>query len=99
MHEIEFAQAEIRKAEDKILEIMEGGELFDRQVKASEAELKTQSAQVEKEKEEARSLTAFLFGVMEINIMLRRDGHTVHCGRLEAPILQRCKYLLFDAIV
>ena len=58
MHEIEFAQAEVRKAEDKILEIMEGGELFDRQVKASEGELKTQSAQVEKEKEEARTLTA-----------------------------------------
>lgn len=58
MHEIEFAQAEIRKAEDKILEIMEGGELFDRQVKSSEAELKTQSSQVEKEKEEAHTLTA-----------------------------------------
>ena len=58
MHEIEFAQVEIRKAEDKILEIMEGGELFDRQVKASETELKNQSSQVEKEKEEARDLTA-----------------------------------------
>ena len=58
MHEIQFAESEIRKAEDKILEIMEGGELFDRQVKSSESELKTQSAQVEKEKEEARSLTA-----------------------------------------
>ena len=58
MHEIEFAQAEIRKAEDKILEIMEGGELFDRQVKSSESELKTQAAQVDKEKEEARSITA-----------------------------------------
>jgi len=58
MHEIEFAQTEIRKAEDKILEIMEGGELFDRQVKASEGELKIQSAAVDKEKEEARALTA-----------------------------------------
>lgn len=58
MHEIEFTQAEIRKAEDKILEIMEGAELFDRQVKASEGSLKTQSAQVEKEKEDARALTA-----------------------------------------
>src|SRR5256885_8644258 len=56
MHEIEFAQAEIRKAEDKILEIMEGGELFDRQVKASEGDLKVQSAQGGKEKEEARAL-------------------------------------------
>src|SRR5205823_11874547 len=58
MHEIEFAQAEVRKAEDKILEIMEGAELFDRQVKASEIELKGQSAQVEKEKQEAHILTA-----------------------------------------
>ncbi|HET9743077.1 MAG TPA: C4-type zinc ribbon domain-containing protein [Terriglobales bacterium] len=58
MHEIEFSQTEIRKAEDKILEIMEGSELLDRQVKASEGELRVQSAQVEKEKEEARALTA-----------------------------------------
>src|SRR5579859_355470 len=58
MHEIEFTQAEIRKAEDKILEIMEGAELFDRQVKASETDLKAQSAQVEKEKQEAHALTA-----------------------------------------
>ncbi|HKT23885.1 MAG TPA: C4-type zinc ribbon domain-containing protein [Terriglobales bacterium] len=58
MHEIQFAEQEIRKAEDKILEIMEGAELFDRQVKASEAELKTRSVQVEKEKEEAHAITA-----------------------------------------
>ena len=58
MHEIEFAQTEIRKAEDKILEIMEGAELFDRQVKASEGDLKTQSSQVEREKEEAHAITA-----------------------------------------
>lgn len=58
MHEIEFTQTEIRKAEDKILEIMEGAELFDRQVKSSESDLKIQSAQVEKEKEEAHAITA-----------------------------------------
>src|SRR5690242_6234783 len=58
MHEIQFAEQEIRKAEDKILEIMEGAELFDRQVKSSEAELKMQSVQVDREKEEARALTA-----------------------------------------
>lgn len=58
MHEIEFAQTEIRKAEDKILEIMEGAELFDRQVKASEGDLKTQAALVEKEKEQAHAITA-----------------------------------------
>src|SRR5436305_4304836 len=58
MHEIEFAQAEIRKAEDKILEIMEGAELFDRQVKTSEVELKAQSAQVEIGRASCRALTA-----------------------------------------
>ena len=62
MHEIEFTQTEIRKAEDKILEIMEGAELFDRQVKASETELKSQSAQVEKEKQEAHTLERSLAG-------------------------------------
>lgn len=58
MHEIQFAEQEIRKAEDKILEIMEGAELLDRQVKSSEVELKAQSVQVEKEKEQARAITA-----------------------------------------
>jgi predicted nucleic acid-binding Zn-ribbon protein len=57
MHEIQFAEQEIRKNEDKILEIMEGNELLERQVKATESELKTQSAAVEKEKSEARILT------------------------------------------
>ena len=56
-HEIQFAEQEIRKNEDKILEIMEGNELLERQVKATESELKTQSAVVEKEKSEARILT------------------------------------------
>ena len=57
MHEIQFAEQEIRKNEDKILEIMEGNELLERQIKATESELKTQSAAVEKEKTDARILT------------------------------------------
>lgn len=57
MHEIQFAEQEIRKSEDKILEIMEGNELLERQVKATESELKTQTIAVEKEKSEARVLT------------------------------------------
>jgi len=57
MHEIQFAEQEIRKNEDKILEIMEGNELLERQVKATESELKTQTIAVEKEKSEARVLT------------------------------------------
>src|SRR5215813_6369344 len=57
MHEIQFAEQEIRKNEDKILEIMEGNELLERQVKATESDLKTQSVAVEKEKSDARILT------------------------------------------
>ena len=57
MHEIQFAEQEIRKNEDKILEIMEGNELLERQAKTTESELKTQSMAVEKEKSEARILT------------------------------------------
>ncbi len=57
MHEIEFAEKEIRKNEDKILEIMEGNDLVERQVKATEGELKLQTQAVEKEKTEARALT------------------------------------------
>lgn len=57
MHEIQFAEQEIRKNEDKILEIMEGNELLERQVKATESDLKAQGIAVEKEKSEARILT------------------------------------------
>jgi predicted nucleic acid-binding Zn-ribbon protein len=58
MHEIQFAEAEIRKAEDKVLEIMEGAELLERQAKDTEKNLVRQASDVEKEKEHARSLTA-----------------------------------------
>src|SRR5215831_1234867 len=47
MHEIQFAEQEIRKNEDKILEIMEGNELLERQVKDTETELKAQGQVVE----------------------------------------------------
>jgi uncharacterized protein len=57
MHEIQFAEQEVRKNEDKILEIMEGNELLERQVKSTEAELKAQGQIVEKEKSDARALT------------------------------------------
>lgn len=39
LHEIEMAEAEIRKAEDRLLEHMVSGEEFDRQVKAGEKAL------------------------------------------------------------
>jgi predicted nucleic acid-binding Zn-ribbon protein len=56
--EIEFCQTEIRKAEDRILELMSESEPLDRNVKAAEASLKSEKAQVEGEKQQARERTA-----------------------------------------
>jgi predicted nucleic acid-binding Zn-ribbon protein len=57
-HEIEFCQKEIRKAEDRILELMTESEPLDKNVKAAEAALKTEKTQVEAEKTQARERTA-----------------------------------------
>jgi predicted nucleic acid-binding Zn-ribbon protein len=57
-HEIDFCQAEIRKAEDRILELMGESEPLDKNVKLAEGALKTEKAQVEAEKTQARERTA-----------------------------------------
>jgi uncharacterized protein len=57
-NEIEFCQKEIRKAEDRILELMGESEPLDKNVKTAEAALKAEKAQVETEKQEARERTA-----------------------------------------
>ena len=46
-NEIEFCQKEIRRFEDRILELMGESEPLDRNVKAAEAALKTERAQVD----------------------------------------------------
>src|SRR5215469_6466356 len=56
--EIEFFQASIRKMEDRVLELMTESEPLDRNVKIAEAALKTEKAQVEAEKQQARERTA-----------------------------------------
>jgi hypothetical protein len=56
--EIEFCQKEIRKLEDRILELMAESEPLERNVKAAEAALKDEKAQVEAEKGLARERTA-----------------------------------------
>jgi hypothetical protein len=56
--EIDFCQKEIRKAEDRILELMSESEPLDKNVKAAESALKTEKAQVEAEKQLARDRTA-----------------------------------------
>jgi predicted nucleic acid-binding Zn-ribbon protein len=50
VHEIENAEAEVAKAEDRLLERMVSGEEYDRQVKAAEAALKEIEAAVGKER-------------------------------------------------
>jgi uncharacterized protein len=57
-NEIDFCQKEIRKAEDRILELMGESEPLDKNVKAAELALKAEKAEVEKEKQIARERTA-----------------------------------------
>jgi predicted nucleic acid-binding Zn-ribbon protein len=56
--EIEFCQKEIRKSEDRILELMSESEPLDKNAKAAELALKTEKAHVEAEKQQARDRTA-----------------------------------------
>jgi uncharacterized protein len=58
LHEIQFAEQDIRVNEDKILELMVNAELREKDVKAAEAELKAETAEIEQEKVEARKRTA-----------------------------------------
>lgn len=57
-NEIEFCQNEIRKSEDRILELMTESEPLDKNVKAAEAALKAEKTDVEAEKQQARDRTA-----------------------------------------
>jgi uncharacterized protein len=57
-HEIDFCTKEIRKSEDRILELMAESDPLDKNVKATEADLKTEKALVEAEKQQARERTA-----------------------------------------
>lgn len=56
--EIDYAGQEIRKAEDRILELMSESEPLDKNVKAAEVALAGERKQVEAEKSEARERTA-----------------------------------------
>src|SRR5215472_6633930 len=58
LHEIQFAEREITANEDKILELMVNADARDKEVKAAHAELKEETAEIEKEKEQARQRTA-----------------------------------------
>jgi predicted nucleic acid-binding Zn-ribbon protein len=57
-HEIEYCEKEIRKAEDKILDLMTASEPLENNVKAAEIALAQEKADVEREKDQARKRTA-----------------------------------------
>ena len=57
-NEIEYAQKEIRKAEDRILELMTDSEPLEANVKKAEVALKEEKSVVENEKTRARDRTA-----------------------------------------
>lgn len=57
-NEIDYAAREIRKAEDRILDLMGESEPLDANVKRAEIELKKERQQVEAEKQRARERTA-----------------------------------------
>ena len=56
--EINFCEKEIRRLEDRILELMTESEPLEKNVKAAEAALKVEKAQVEGEKSQVRERTA-----------------------------------------
>ena len=58
LHEIQFAEKEIAANEDKILELMVNADTRDKEVKAAQADLKAETAEIEQEKEQARQRTA-----------------------------------------
>ena len=58
LHEIEFCQQEIRRHEDRILELMTASDPLEKAVKAAEAALAAEKKQVDEEKKKARERTA-----------------------------------------
>ncbi len=56
-HEIEFCEKEIRRFEDRILDLMSESDPLEKNVKAAEEALRTERTQVEAEKADTRSRT------------------------------------------
>jgi predicted nucleic acid-binding Zn-ribbon protein len=72
-HEIEYAEKEIRKAEDRILELMTESEPLDGNVKKADAALKEEKVVVEEEKGRARKRTTENQGFADIHRAQRAE--------------------------
>src|SRR5579883_45135 len=88
-NEIEFCEKEIRKAEDRQLELMQEAEPLERKVKDSEAKLKEEQAKVEIEKNTVRDRTAENKGFLE---------HLVQERETVAKAISPRVYSLYDRI-
>jgi predicted nucleic acid-binding Zn-ribbon protein len=82
-HEIEFCELEIRKHEDRILDLMSESEALDANVKRAEAALKEEKQQVDAEKAKARERTA----VDEKQLAQHQSERNSIVGGLRAPLL------------
>jgi hypothetical protein len=73
-HEIEYIEKEVRKAEDRILDLMSESEPLEANVKKAEAALKEERELVEAEKKRARDRTAEDQAQLDESYKLRRDA-------------------------
>src|SRR5262249_37891393 len=80
-NEIDFAGKEIRKAEDRILELMSESEPLDQNVKKAEGALKEEKQVVEGEKAKARERTA----ADQAELTKLRDERKESLGKLSKP--------------
>jgi uncharacterized protein len=72
-HEIEYVEKEIRKAEDRILELMTDSEALEANVKKAEVSLKQEKVVVEEEKARARKRTAENQGFLDTHRTQRAE--------------------------
>lgn len=89
-NEIEFCQKEIRKLEDRILELMGESEPLEKNVKAAESSLRTEKVQVEAEKQKARDRTAADRSAFE-QLQQERSGIVGHLAPATHQLYERVR--------
>jgi uncharacterized protein len=83
-NEIAYAEGEIRKAEDKILEFMEQAEPLEANVKTAETELKQEQQHVEAEKKHARERT----GVSQKELAEQQEERKSIVGQMDPKLYE-----------
>jgi predicted nucleic acid-binding Zn-ribbon protein len=89
-HEIDFCQGEIRKAEDRILELMGESEPLAKNVKEAETALKAEKVEVDAEKQKARDRTAVDERASQ-ELQSERSGIAAQTGRAAMNLYERVR--------